>query len=376
VSDPSIAAIIGTDTSSGTMAMARWPRGPHRHRLADGQRAGGDTRTPLRLPRLRDRRLEALAVAQLARERLHAKRAVILRDTRNDYSVGIAETFTKAFTAAGGTAGGGIVAGTFDYAAGDSDFRAQLTSAKALAPDVLVVPGYYGDVAQIVSQARDLGMTVPLLAAAAGTRRSCPRSAGKSIEGNWFVSWLRSPSAKFVADFHKRYGFDPDGANAQAYDAWPSSPPPSPAAAPTAPRSATPSPAPATSTASPAASPSAPTATRRKRSASSTSRTAASCRWGRLRTADRGFAVRCSLLAARWQQRWATQQPRNAATSQPRNPKNIHSHARPVAECVANIFITRRDRLHRQPAHSELLARGHVVRALVRNGSVRKLPPA
>jgi branched-chain amino acid transport system substrate-binding protein len=158
--------------------------------------------------------LEALAAAQLAKERLHAKRVVLLRDTRNDYSVGIAETFNRAFTA-----GGGTVAGVFDYAAGDSEFRAQLTSAKALAPDVLVVPGYYGDVAQIAIQAHDLGMTVPLLGGSGWDSPKLTEIGGKAIEGNWFVSWLRSPSARFVHDFHQRYGVDPDGANAQAYDA-------------------------------------------------------------------------------------------------------------------------------------------------------------
>lgn len=215
VSDPSIAAIIGTDTSSGTMAMAPLAEKDHIAIVSPTASAPAVTRGRhfvFRVCATDD--LEALAVAQLARERLHAKRAVVLRDTRNDYSVGIAETFTKAFTA-----GGGIVAGTFDYAAGDSDFRAQLTSAKALTPDVLVVPGYYGDVAQIVSQARDLGITIPLLGGSGWDSPKLPEIGGTSIEGNWFVSWLRSPSAKFVAGFHKRYGLDPDGANAQAYDA-------------------------------------------------------------------------------------------------------------------------------------------------------------
>src|SRR5215470_13862978 len=119
VSDPTIAAIVGTDTSSGTMAMTPLAEKDHIAIVSPTASAPAVTRGHhfvFRVCATDD--LEALAVAQLARERLHAKRAVVLRDTKNDYSVGIAETFTKAFTAGGGaagggTAGGGIVAGTF-----------------------------------------------------------------------------------------------------------------------------------------------------------------------------------------------------------------------------------------------------------------------
>jgi branched-chain amino acid transport system substrate-binding protein len=215
MADPSIVAIVGADTSSGTMAMAP---------LAESNRIAIVSPTASAPAVTRGRHFvfrvcatddgEAAAAAQLARDRLHAARAVILRDTKNDYSVGIAETFAKSFGARGGS-----VAGVFDYAAADSDFRGQLTSAKALAPDVIVVPGYYGDVAQIAIQARDMGITVPLLGGSGWDSPKLTEIGGKVIDGNWFVSWLRSPSAKFVAAFRKQYGTDPDGANAQAYDA-------------------------------------------------------------------------------------------------------------------------------------------------------------
>jgi branched-chain amino acid transport system substrate-binding protein len=215
ITDPNLLAIVGADTSTGTIAMAP---------LAESNRIAIVSPTASAPIVTRGRHfvfrvcatddLEALAATRLARERLHASRAVILRDTRNDYSVGIAETFVRAFTSRGGT-----VAGVFDYAAGDSDFRAQLTSAKALAPDVVLIPGYYGDVAQIAIQAHDLGLNVPLLGGSGWDSPKLLEIGGKALEGTWFISWLRSPSARFVSAFHKRYGVDPDGANAQAYDA-------------------------------------------------------------------------------------------------------------------------------------------------------------
>jgi branched-chain amino acid transport system substrate-binding protein len=157
---------------------------------------------------------EALAVARLARQRLHASRVAILRDTKNDYSVGMAATFTQAFTNAGGT-----IAGTYDYAAEDSDFRSQLTSVRAASADLLFVPGYYGDVAQIASQARDLGITIPLVGGSGWDSPKLVEIGGKAVEGCWFVSGMRSASPRFVTEFRKRYGSEPDSANAQAYDA-------------------------------------------------------------------------------------------------------------------------------------------------------------
>jgi branched-chain amino acid transport system substrate-binding protein len=139
---------------------------------------------------------------------------VILRDTKNDYSTGFAAGFARAFAKQGG-----VVVQTFDYAAGDSDFRAQLTSARALTPDVLLIPGYYGDAAQIASQARDLGITTPLLGGSGWDSPKLAEIGGKAVEGGTFVSGTRKFSMRFVEAFRERYHAEPDAASAQAYDA-------------------------------------------------------------------------------------------------------------------------------------------------------------
>jgi branched-chain amino acid transport system substrate-binding protein len=157
---------------------------------------------------------EARVAARLARERLHAKRVAILRDLKNDYSVGMAAVFTEELARRGGS-----VAGTFDYSEGDSDFRAQLTAAAATKPDALFVPGYYADVAQATSQARDLAIALPLFGGSGWDSPKLLEIGGKAVEGCWFVSGVRSASPRFVETFRKRYGRDPDSANAQAYDA-------------------------------------------------------------------------------------------------------------------------------------------------------------
>ena len=157
---------------------------------------------------------EARLAARLAREQLHAKQVAVLRDTKNDYSVGMAGVFAETFAA-----GGGSVSGTFDYSEGDSDFRSQLTAAAATKPDAIFIPGYYADAAQIVSQARDLGIALPLFGGSGWDSPKFLEIAGHSAEGCMFVSGVRSASPQFVERFRKRYGRDPDSANAQAYDA-------------------------------------------------------------------------------------------------------------------------------------------------------------
>ena len=58
---------------------------------------------------------------------------------------------------------GGKIVAEQSYSQGDSDFRAQLTAIKAANPEAIFVPGYYTEVGTIARQARELGITVPLL---------------------------------------------------------------------------------------------------------------------------------------------------------------------------------------------------------------------
>ena len=72
---------------------------------------------------------------QFAAQSLGAKRAAVLYEVSNDYSVGLQENFVKAFTALGGT-----MAAVEVYNTGDTDFNAQITKIKAANPDVSICP--------------------------------------------------------------------------------------------------------------------------------------------------------------------------------------------------------------------------------------------
>jgi branched-chain amino acid transport system substrate-binding protein len=159
------------------------------------------------------------AVARFAREKLGLSRVAILRDIKNDYSVGLAQFFSDSFTRRGGQ----IVADQ-SYAEGDNDFRGQLTAIRAAKPDAIFVPGYYTDAGSMAIQARDLGITVPLLGGDGWDSPALLQIGGAALEGCYFADHYsmdedRPTVQNFVTRFRQRFDRDPDAVNALSYDA-------------------------------------------------------------------------------------------------------------------------------------------------------------
>ena len=146
------------------------------------------------------------------------KKVAILTDSKQDYSVGLTEFFKKHFTANGGT-----ITGEQSYGSGDKDFKAQLTAIKAGAPDAIFASGYYNEVALIAVQARELGITVPLLGGDGWDSPSLIEVGGKAMEGcffsNHFSNEDTSPAIQsFVKAYEAKHGAKPDAMAALGYD--------------------------------------------------------------------------------------------------------------------------------------------------------------
>jgi branched-chain amino acid transport system substrate-binding protein len=159
------------------------------------------------------------ALASFVRTNLGLDSAALLVDRKNDYSVGLAEVFRRDFEAAGGT----IVAEQ-SYGGGDTEFRPQLTTIKAASPKAVFIPGFYTEVGQIAIQARDLGLNVPLVGGDGWDSPSVIQIGGKSIEGSYFsdhyfVGDTRPVVQKFVTEFRRRHGKNPEATAALGYDA-------------------------------------------------------------------------------------------------------------------------------------------------------------
>ena len=162
---------------------------------------------------------QGAAIAQFAAKTLGAKTAAIMVDRKNDYSTGLEKVIDETFTKFGGK----IVA-TQSYQEGDQDFNAQLTSLKGSNPEVIFVPGYYNDVGLIAKQARDKGITVPLIGGDGWDSEQLYKIGGAALNGSYFTNHY-SPFdtdprvVKFVSDYKKRYNSTPDALAATAYDA-------------------------------------------------------------------------------------------------------------------------------------------------------------
>ena len=159
-------------------------------------------------------------LAEFATKTLKAKKAVVLSDVSAPYSVGLASFFKEAFTASGGT-----ILADQKYASKDKDFRAQLTAIKALSPEVICVPGYYTEVGLIAKQARELGITVPIIGGDGWEAPQLIEIAGAEALKNTYYSTHFSPAQdspmarKFVEAFKAKYaGEVPDAMAALGYD--------------------------------------------------------------------------------------------------------------------------------------------------------------
>lgn len=159
-------------------------------------------------------------MARFTAKTLKAKTAAIMLDFNSPYSRDLSDFFELNFAKLDGK-----IVSEQSYSQGDADYRGQLSVIKAAAPDVIYVPGYYGDVALIVRQARQLGMTQPMLG---GDGWDAPelwelgRDAlnGCYITNHYSVDTPSNTIQTFVESYRRRYGnLTPDAHAALAYDA-------------------------------------------------------------------------------------------------------------------------------------------------------------
>lgn len=159
-------------------------------------------------------------MAQFAADSLQAKTAVIYKDSSTDYAKGLAEYFRKTFEAKGGT----IVAEE-GFVKDDRDFKAVLTKIKSTNPDFIYAPGYYQEVAPLVKQARELGITVPIGGCDGWVSDDMVKVAGAANLNNTYLTSDFSAEdqdaivVKFAADFRAKYNKVPNSFNALGYDA-------------------------------------------------------------------------------------------------------------------------------------------------------------
>jgi branched-chain amino acid transport system substrate-binding protein len=162
---------------------------------------------------------QGTVMAKFAREHLKLKRVAILRDIGSDYSVGLADFFKKKFEELGGT-----IVNDQSFKTGDQDFKAQLTTIKGKAPEMIYVPGYYTEVALLARQARELGIKVPLGGGDGWDSAKLYEIAQGALDGSFFSNHYTDENPdpliqNFVKRYREKFKETPDSMAALGYDA-------------------------------------------------------------------------------------------------------------------------------------------------------------
>ncbi|MGT2866379.1 ABC transporter substrate-binding protein [Streptococcus fryi] len=156
-------------------------------------------------------------LSQYATNTLKAKKVALLYDKSSDYSKKIAEVFKKEFA--------GEIVTEESFQSEDKDFQALLTNVKSKDFDAVVLLGYYTASGLITKQARELGIDQPILGPDGFNDEQFIESAGAANASNvYYVSGystkvdLSDKAAKFVDNYKKKYGEEPNMFAALAYD--------------------------------------------------------------------------------------------------------------------------------------------------------------
>lgn len=163
---------------------------------------------------------QGAAMAVYAKDTLKKSKAVVFADSTSDYAKGLSKAFQDKFKGKGGT-----IVDELNYQAKDTDFKVQLTKIKDKDMDILYVPGYYNEVGLIIKQAREIGITVPIVGGDGFDSTDLVKLAGsKNLNDVYFTTAYTTVNAspeltKFIKDYKAEYNEDAGMFAALAYDA-------------------------------------------------------------------------------------------------------------------------------------------------------------
>ena len=167
---------------------------------------------------------QGTVMANYAVKEAKAKKAVIIREITNDYSVGLAKFFADSFKKL--TGDNNSILAELNYQTGDQDFSAQLTRVKTLNPDVIFAPGNYTESALVIKQARELGINAPFLGGDTWEINEFIQVGRSAVEGAVMSAFfdndapLTPLSKVFVEEYQKKYNKLPSGTAVLGFDGY------------------------------------------------------------------------------------------------------------------------------------------------------------
>jgi branched-chain amino acid transport system substrate-binding protein len=159
-------------------------------------------------------------LANFITEEYGLKKAAVLYDVASDYPKGLAEFFKKAWEELHGA---GSVVAFESFTTKDTDFSSQLTNIKNAGAEVMFTPQYYNEVALIVQQAHELGITLPIVGSDSWGSAETVKLCGKECYGLFFSTHYAAAGATgatkaFIDRYKEKYGYVPDDVGALTWD--------------------------------------------------------------------------------------------------------------------------------------------------------------
>ncbi len=166
---------------------------------------------------------QTIGTMELAAREWQAKKAAVLYDELNGYSVEMAKNLRRLFTEKMGK--GSVVAfETFRF--GDKSYKDQLKRVVASGADFLYVPQQAFEVPDIVAQARDAGWKKPITGSDTWGAPELLEKCGQGVcQGMYFTSSFAAKNTKgkareFVDRYQRKYNTVPNENAALGYDAF------------------------------------------------------------------------------------------------------------------------------------------------------------
>lgn len=158
---------------------------------------------------------QAQVAAEFAAQDLGAGTAFVLRNADWDYTRALARFFKEGFEEHGGE-----ILGESSYHTGDTDYSAHIAKIRDLnpQPDVIYAAVNPGDDATFVRQAREAGVTLPIIGADAFDNRKLVKDAGvQHTEQVFFTTHMALTEdggavSRFIGAYEAEYGMPPENA--------------------------------------------------------------------------------------------------------------------------------------------------------------------
>jgi branched-chain amino acid transport system substrate-binding protein len=160
-------------------------------------------------------------VANFATDEFGFTQAAVLYDVASDYPKGLAENFRDGWEDIHGS---GSVVAFESFTTGDTDFSAQLTKIKGSGAEFFFTPQYYNEVALIVKQAQELGLTQIIVGSDSWGDPKTLELCGDACEGLFFSTHYAAEGAvgatkEFIDRYEADYGETPGDVAALTWDA-------------------------------------------------------------------------------------------------------------------------------------------------------------